>query len=316
MRIKFWGVRGSIPSPLTNEQLHDKLISLLKIIQEKEISDEDAIRKYLKKLPFPTANTYGGNTSCVEVRAGETRFILDAGTGIRHLGYELMKHEFAKGEGEVYLYLSHTHWDHVQGIPFFIPLYIPGNKVSLFSAMPDLLKRLKLQQNDFYFPVKLRDFKADFTLTQIYPEKTYDIGGISVRCFENHHPGKSFALCMEAEGKKLIYCTDAEFNHQSTEYVNKAVEFFKDADLLIFDAQYEADESFHKVDYGHSSAAKGIDIAFKSNVKKLAFFHAEPAYDDDHIFDLYIRAINYKHLLKEADQLEVIQSYEGLEIEI
>lgn len=316
MKVKFWGVRGSIPSPISTEQLQNKLIALIKVFREYNIENEDEIRNYLKSLPFPIANSFGGNTACIEIRFGNDILVLDAGSGLRSLGYDLMDRGFSEGNGKLHLFISHTHWDHIQGIPFFKPLYIKGNEIIIISPIEQLYNKLKLQQHFDYFPVSYDSFAADIKITKISTNKSFRIQEAIVKTIEMYHPGDSYAISIEYDGKKIVYTGDVEFNHRSISYVNERIEFFKNADLIIFDSQYEADESYHKIDWGHSSAYSAIEIAGHSKARRVAFFHHEPAYDDERLFDMYIRAINYEDLVIKENNLEVIMSYEGLEIDI
>ena len=144
--VKFYGVRGSIPSPLGNEELEEKLIRAFQAADPENLANDDSIKSFVQSLPHEVRGTYGGNSSCVSMQIGDEWLIFDAGSGIRMLGQDLMATEFGRGEGKANLFFSHTHWDHILGIPFFAPFYIKGNQFKAHSPLADLKERLEGQQ--------------------------------------------------------------------------------------------------------------------------------------------------------------------------
>jgi phosphoribosyl 1,2-cyclic phosphodiesterase len=144
--VKFHGVRGSIPSPLGNEELEEKLTRALQAADPESLANDDSIKSFVQGLPHEVRGTYGGNSSCVSMQIGDEWLIFDAGSGIRMLCQDLMATEFGLGQGKASLFFSHTHWDHILGIPFFAPFYIKGNQFTAYSPLPDLRERLEGQQ--------------------------------------------------------------------------------------------------------------------------------------------------------------------------
>jgi phosphoribosyl 1,2-cyclic phosphodiesterase len=262
MFVKFWGVRGSIPTP------------------------EHASR------------IYGGNTSCVEVRSNDGLFILDAGTGIRRLGSDLMGRGLANIN--VNFLFSHPHWDHIQGFPFFTPAYIPGNTLNVYDVGSEhkIAKLLSGQMSSGYFPVDFKDLGGNVVPQQLQ-EGRQVIDGITVSYLKQVHPGGSFAYCLEADGKKVIYATDSEIDsHFKSSSVpfdvdsnlaqlrpipQKYIDFMHNADLLIADAQYLDEEYPTKVGWGHPRATTVVDLAIQADVKRLALFHHDPMESDDDV---------------------------------
>jgi glyoxylase-like metal-dependent hydrolase (beta-lactamase superfamily II) len=145
MKIKFWGARGSVPAPLAPEVIEEKICQAIWGMPEIDTSDMDAVRNYVGDLPLLRRRTAGGNTSCVEIQAGRETIIIDAGSGIRDLGLELMKGPCGRGEGALHLIFTHCHWDHIQGFPFFVPAFIPGNRIFIYS-IHDVRSALLSQQ--------------------------------------------------------------------------------------------------------------------------------------------------------------------------
>jgi ribonuclease Z len=271
--LKFWGVRGSIPAP------------------------------------GPETIKYGGNTSCVEVRFGEQLIILDAGSGIRKLGIELNKQIPVDAE----ILLSHFHWDHIQGFPFFQPGFQPQNKFHIYAArkLNTTLRRL-MQGQMMYpnFPVNLDAMGAKITFTELIPGDTMLIGDVAIRTGICTHPGESMAFRISTDGISVVYATDTE--HHS--YIDPSLlKLSKDADYLIYDAAYTPEEycgktGSPKVGWGHSTWEEGVKLAKAANVGKLILFHHDPEHEDD-----FIDTIE-----RQANELlpGTIAAYEGLEIRL
>lgn len=316
MTIQYYGVRGSLPVPLLPGSSEEKIKLVLEELIKNKKYKGMTIKDALEQIPFHLKSTYGGNTSCVLVKIKGDTIILDAGSGIRVLGLELMGQEFGKGEGKAKIFLSHTHWDHIQGLPFFIPMYIPGNQFEFYSCKADIEDRLKGQQEFKYFPVSMENMPSERIFTVLNEEDTTNFGNFTLKVLKLNHPGDSFAYRIDAEGKSFAYSTDVEFNEKNFDQLHNAVEFFKDADILTFDSQYTLEESFRKMDWGHSSIQIGIDIAKNSNIKKLVLFHYDPTYSDQKIDEIVNIAYSYKKTLYPDLQLEIIPAYEGLKLEL
>jgi phosphoribosyl 1,2-cyclic phosphodiesterase len=318
MKIKFWGVRGSIATPLPAETISNKIKEALKLATISDILSEEAIDSFINTLPFSLRGTFGGNTSCIEFRSSQDDlFILDGGSGIRPLGIDLLAKGFGQGGQHANIYLSHTHWDHIQGLPFFVPLFIPGNSFTFYSALEDLEQRLRQQQDPRFFPVNLDHMAADKTFVTLPREESFEPHpGLRIAIQRMIHPGGSFAIRFEENGKRFIYGSDAEFNINNIDNIAKYSDFFAEADVLVFDTQYTFEESLQKIDWGHSNASIAIDIANKFAVKKLVLFHHDPMYDDNKIDELFIKAKRYQDMLQEKKDLDIIPAHEGLELDI
>ncbi|NOZ07381.1 MAG: MBL fold metallo-hydrolase [FCB group bacterium] len=252
MKIIFYGTRGSIP-----------------------VADRDFIQ-------------VGGNTSCILVifKSGEIA-ILDAGTGIRKLGHDL-RTKMAKTYGDIFIGLSHTHWDHIQGFPFFKPAYDPDQKliISLCGRQKharDLSSIFAAQMQRDYFPVSFDNLQANIVFFEADTEIYRTRSGATITAAEHRHPGGAWTYRIEEQGKVLIYCTDIE--HSAGIDMN-IVRFSSGADLLIHDAQYTSEELKSKAGWGHSSWDQAVEVADLAGVKRLALFHHDPEHDDTYLFDL------------------------------
>jgi ribonuclease BN (tRNA processing enzyme) len=312
MKVKFWGTRGSIPTPISPAIIEDKIRQALRAAGF-DLSSEEAIERYLQRLPETVRHTVGGNTACVEVRAGQQLLILDAGSGLRLLGYELMKTEFGKGQGVADFLISHTHWDHIQGMPFFGPGFVEGNRLAFHSPLAHLEAAFAGQQTETYFPVPLSTMRVDIQFHRIPTETWTQIGDVRVYPLRMSHPGESYSYRIEHDGESLVYATDAEYKQMDPDNTQVYVDFFRDADLLIFDAQFSLNDALDRVDWGHSTPVIGAELAHRAGVRRLALFHHDPLSDDRTIYAGLKQAEAY--LAKRNSPCQVMVASEGLEIE-
>ncbi|MCB9105388.1 MAG: protein kinase [Anaerolineales bacterium] len=311
MKMKIWGARGSIPAPLApqtvrekiiaaflsmaeieQEQLREKLLSAIlaqsefagagtesdEARQKRQLKRRKVVEDYLNDLSPLAGSTAGSNTPCIEVREDDTLFIIDAGSGIRSLGLELMQGPWGKGQGTIHLFFSHPHWDHIQGFPFFRPAFVPGNQIHIYS-IHDIETALRRQQEKISFPVPLDYMAATIKFNRIKPGEVCEIDDVRVRNIRNFHPGDSYSFRFEKGEKAFVYASDASYPEGTD--LRPYLNFFADADLLIFDSQFTQKESDEKEDWGHSSSFFGVEMAQRSNVKTLLLYHYDPTYSDE-----------------------------------
>jgi len=315
-KVNFHGVRGSIPSPLTPDEIEEKLLRACQKAQPEDLKDESSIRDFVSSLPNEIKGTFGGNSSCVSMEVNGERLIFDAGSGIRMLGQSLMGCEFGRGQGKANLFFSHTHWDHILGIPFFAPFYIKGNQFTINSPLPDIRERLEGQQKPEYFPIPFSIYASDIDFMVLENKTERKIGDLTVTWKSMYHPGQCYAYRVDCGGKSVVYATDAEYKKIGSGDFKPVVEFFKDVDLLIFDSMYTFSEGLKKEDWGHSSTLVGVDLAVEANVKKIAFFHHEPTYSDFKLADIFKQTEKYLKLVAPKQDLKMLLSYEGLTIDL
>lgn len=214
----------------------------------------------------------GGNTACLEVRAGDTRIILDAGTGLRALGNERM----ATGIRQSTILLSHLHWDHVCGLPFFTPVYVPGHKVEIASGPNGVLPLDEAIRSMFrapFFPVEFDDLGGQVTTRELRPAERFSIGEIDVTMARLNHPDPVYGFRLEHGGRAIVYATDTEHFACVDPTLRKLA---AGADILIYDAQYTPDEYPTKVGWGHSTWQAGAELARAAGVPQLVLFHHDP----------------------------------------
>ncbi|MCK9243814.1 MAG: MBL fold metallo-hydrolase [Candidatus Marinimicrobia bacterium] len=314
MKIKFWGVRGSLPTPPTAEHIRDKFIRIIDTLPPAILAKPDEIKKYILGLSNIEAGLIGGNTPCIEIRASDKILIFDMGSGIKALGNYLVKNEPNKNGLDLHIFITHTHWDHIHGFPFFTPAFFPNNKLTFYSPHPNLKERLEVQQDFRFFPVSLEHMPAKKEFVLLEHNSTINLGEVKISNHPLYHPGGSFSYRIEWNGKSIVYATDSEYKNLDRESTKQYIDFFRGADLLIFDAQYTFEEAIHKEDWGHSSALVGVEFAVEAGVKRLALFHHEPERNDFEIQDILKKSIDFKKINFPKQKLDIFLAMEGLEI--
>lgn len=292
--LKFWGVRGSIPTP-----------------------GPDTVR-------------YGGNTPCTELRFGNDKlFILDAGSGLRNLGNHLLK----TGDSvSAHVFISHLHWDHIQGIPFFTPAYLPGNQFTFYGQHESdrsLAEILSNQQNLDNFPVQMKDMGANLNFQEMF-EGCYTIDGVDIETFQVNHPGNALGYKFTIGERSLVYISDNEpYRHMHNPngevdkipvenienfYRDKLISFVYQADIMIHDAQYTGEEYEQKITWGHSPVSYTVQLALDAKVNTLILFHHDPMHDDDMVDSMLDTA--RQQVWKAGSTLNILAAREGQIIDL
>lgn len=305
MKIRFWGVRGSIP------------------------------------CPGPNTVKYGGNTSCIEMQLEgiNRRIIIDAGSGIRELGNKMVAEDLKKGPLTADIFLTHTHWDHIMGFPFFVPIFIPGTKLKIYGPVTyedETLKGVLSGQWTYrYFPVRHEELSSDIEYVDLKEEKT-DLGQglILITKYLNHpllclgyrfeYQGKVFCTAYDTEPFRNVFSTDpkdpsydeamaVEGELVAKEENERIENFCRNADLLIYDTQYTQKEyDAGKKGWGHSTIENAIDIAKRNGVKRLALFHHDPLRSDDELDNL-----SRQYCSSQPDsKVDIFFAREGMQISI
>jgi ribonuclease BN (tRNA processing enzyme) len=304
-----------MPTPLSSTALQQKIRQALAGAAGLDLANPAVLEQYVARLPFTVQQTVGGNTPCLEVRADDQLLIIDAGSGLRLLGQQLMRHSSAVGRQQADFLITHTHWDHIQGFPFFQPVFISCNHFVIYSPFPDLADRLDQQQHPNFFPVPLSYMQATLEFRQIEADEWHQIGNFRVYPLRLSHPGLTYGYRIEAGHSCLVIATDSEYQRLDPASTERYVEFFRGADLLVFDAQYSLNDVLDKLDWGHSTAIMGAELAHRAGVKRLALFHHDPTSSDDDIWNAKEQAEAYL-LHRHPNQCEIMIAYDGLSLEI
>jgi len=253
MKLRFWGVRGSTPTPLAQNL------------------------------------GYGGNTSCLEIRLpNDDLFIFDAGTGIRDLGMSLNTNPTGEAR-DIHLFLTHYHWDHMQGLPCFGSLYNPNCSIIFYACCYacSLRESLEGQMVTPYFPITLDVAASKRNYVNLGGE-AITLGDLTVEPFPMNHPQGAGGYRIESKGAVIVYATDREHGHAKLDAV--MLEYAQDADILIHDAQYTVEEYPRFKGYGHSTWEEAVNVALQCNVKQLILFHHDPAHDDEMVSGIEAKA--------------------------
>ena len=318
MRIRFWGTRGSLPISLTAPDIRAKLIAALSGAIGRQLDTADKIAHYVdNELGFDVRGTFGGHSSCVELLTGAEHVIFDMGSGARALGQSFLQ-RFGPGNPQTYhVFMSHVHWDHIMGFPFFAPVYIPGNRIVIHGCHAVLEEAFRRQQAPPSFPVNFSQLAATVEFDVIAPNERHRIAGLDVTAKLQHHEGDSYGYRFEQQGRSIVYTTDSE--HQLTDIAEREsfIAFFRDADLVIFDAMYSlADAVSVRADWGHSSNIVGVELCQAANVRCLCMYHHEPAFNDTRIESVLQETRRFEEITRDGHQLHVISAYDGLELEV
>ena len=318
MRVRFWGTRGSLPTALTSGDIRRKLVRALQGAIGRSLDSDAKIDAYLdRELDFSTSQTFGGNSSCVELIPGGDEFVVcDMGSGARSFG----NHVLATAGGTLPLinvFMSHVHWDHIMGFPFFMPAYTPGVRIRIHGCHDTLEHAFRLQQSAPVFPVDFGRLSAAIEFVRLTPDSWYDIAGLRVRPMLQHHSGDSYGYRFERDGKSVVYSTDSEHKLDDPAETAAFTAFFRDADLVIFDAMYSLLDAISvKEDWGHSSNVVGVELAQLARVKHLCLFHHEPAFDDEQIESILKETIRLEQLTRTDHAVEVSAAWDGREIDL
>lgn len=281
MKIRFWGTRGSTP------------------------------------VPGKETTIYGGNTTCVEIRlnSGKT-IIIDAGTGIRPLGDKLIEERRSE---DIYLLITHIHWDHILGFPFFNPIYDPSKRIYIdgnYNSFKGLKYTFDNKMGDGFFPISFNDLSADINYLGLLSRKTLEVDDLLIDSIPLHHPQGGMGFRFRERDKSFVFITDNELKGESLDGSEPGIyeEFSRNADILVHDAQYTPGEIDERMGWGHSDYEAACELAIKADVKKLVLFHHDPSRKDPQVKN--IEEICVKKAEKEKPALEIIAAREGGEFEL
>ena len=317
-RVRFWGTRGSLPVALTAPQVRAKIVAALRGASGRTFASDDEINRYVDGLGFDIAGTFGGHTSCVEIESGAPEYVLcDLGSGARPFAQQAIARHGPGAPQTYHIFMSHMHWDHIMGFPFFIPAYIPGNRICIYGAHPGLEAALRRQHGAPSFPVDFSALGATIEFIRLEAGVDYHVAGMSVQLLLQRHGGDSFGYRFSGQGKSVVYSTDSEHKFAEPSETQRFIDFFRDADVVIFDAMYSLAETVSvKADWGHSSNIVGVELCHLAHARQLCMFHHEPALGDEEIADVLAKTRRFEEINRTDWPLVVTTAYDGLEIDL
>ncbi|MGH7904493.1 MAG: MBL fold metallo-hydrolase [Candidatus Dormibacteraceae bacterium] len=280
MKVRFWGTRGTRPTP------------------------------------GPRTLRYGGNTACVEVRTGSGELIIiDSGSGIAELGSALGDRPL-----RAHLLITHTHWDHIQGFPFFAPNFVPGTRLTVVGpggSMRSLQEAFADQMAPAYFPLRLEEMPAGVEFIERRAGEVFEVGGARITPHLLNHPVATFGYRVEEAGRAFVFATDNEPPAAGGGDGHRAlVDWCRDADLLAHDAQYSADEYRSRVGWGHATFEYALRVAHESGAGRLAFYHHDPAHSDDEVDVLVGRALDEDSRTRAGNRPEAFPAAEDRDLSV
>ena len=313
MHIRFWGVRGSLPSPMRPSQIKEKILTILEQAKPKDIANAQSRERFLNSLPPWLYGTIGGNSPCISIAIDsfEEPIILDCGSGLRELGLSYLNDKpFPK---KYHIFFSHFHWDHLLGFPFFDPAYDPSVTLDFYSPKSELEEVLLGQMRSPYFPVPMDKLPAKKNFH--YLQNKISLGQAVINFRKMNHPGDSYSYMISHRGKRFIYATDVELSPSDFEQNEINADFFKGADIIVLDSQYTIGEAIDKYNWGHSAFNLSVDFAINWGIKHLVLFHHDPAYSDHKLADMLQAARLYLDRMK-IKGLKISLATEELEISL
>ncbi len=319
MKITFWGTRGSLPAPLSGRSVRRKLVNALVKGANRGLDTPEKAEAFCDEaMSFAEWSTFGGNTSCVQVDTGGTDYLIcDLGSGAREFSLSALGKHGPAAPQTYHVLVSHVHWDHIMGFPFFVPAFIPGNHIRIYSCHPKFEEAIRGQSHAPCFPVEFSALPASIEFITLETGVPYEIAGATVTGMAQLHGGESFGYRIEHDGKTAVYTTDAEYKPDDYGLMDRTAAFFRGADLVIFDAMYSLAESISvKEDWGHSSNIMGVELCQMAGARQLCLFHHEPVNDDQRIQDILAETLRFEEITRSGDKLEICAAYDGLVLEL
>ena len=249
--------------------------------------------------------------------AGPNTCSATLGSGVREFSLAAIGKHGPRQPQTYHILVSHVHWDHIMGFPFFIPCFIPGNRVVIYSCHDKLEQAIRGQNHEPCFPVEFTALAAKIEFVKLEVDKSYDIAGAKVTGTRQMHGNDSYGYRIEKDGKAIVYTTDSEHKPEDKAEMQRAANFFRNADLVVFDAMYSlADSVSMKEDWGHSSNVMGVELCQMAGAKKLALFHHEPVYDDTRLEAVFRETIRFEEITRTDKKLDVVIAYDGLVLDV
>ena len=312
MQIKFWGVRGSLPLAAGIEKSLEHLESVLKQFLNSGYKTESDISTFIQSRSLPELIGYGQNTTCVEVAAESKNLIIDGGSGIKTYNDYLALEK--RDQQQHHILMTHFHYDHIMGLTFFTPHFLPLHEVHYYAVQSEYSKHIKDLFKKPLFPVGFEHLKARIHFHELKPYVASDVNGFRVTPYKLDHPDECFGFRIEKNGKVYAHAVDHESDRLTPQDLGQDVGLFQNADLLYFDAQYLESEMVEKKGWGHGTFTRAFEVCSTYHIKQVVLAHHDPSYGTKDIQKLVESGENYFKEIARSQKIEHLKwnfSYDG-----
>jgi phosphoribosyl 1,2-cyclic phosphodiesterase len=276
LTVDFWGVRGSLPFALTpSEMTIDLRAFMFRFFQQGNMTTKD-IDPFLQSIGTATLGGFGSATTCVQVTSSNQTMIIDAGTGIKNLGDMLMNGPSGQGDATIHIFLTHFHWDHLIGLPYFKPAFIEGNEIIFYAVQPNVEALIRNYLRHPWVENDLSTWKSKIGFQVLHPRIPVTLNDMTIVPYMMDHPDACWGFKVSSGGKNYAHCADTEATRVTHLSLGEDLPMYQNVDLMYFDAQYTLGELADRINWGHSAAQIGLDLAFRENIKHVLFSHHDP----------------------------------------
>lgn len=285
MHIHFWGVRGSLPSTLNTVDWAEHFSMLMRDFLHSGNHSASQIDQFIKDKSLPYVGGFGTATTCVQIQNDEKSLLIDMGSGVKNYNDNLEKTGLIKTQNEYHILMSHFHFDHILGIPFFAPHFMKGKTIHYYSVQPETEAIVKQMFQKPTFPVPFENLQAQIKFHTISPYQKIQINGFDVTAFQLDHPDPCYGFRVEKNNKVYAHAVDHEADRLSVADLGLDAGLFKNANLLYFDAQYSESDMEKRKGWGHGTCDRGFQVSANFGVQQILFAHHDPSADLQKIWD-------------------------------
>lgn len=278
MRIKFWGVRGSLPSSLSPLEWKKHFQELMYQFFDQGLQKKSDVELFLAKKALADVGGFGTATTCVEVSDQNRSLILDGGSGLRNLSDSICQSNQSEGAEEYHFLMTHFHFDHILGLPFFSPHFSKGKKINYYIVQEDGERIIREMFKKPIFPVGFDQLEAQVVFHKLQPYQKIQINGFDVTPYKMDHPDPCYGFRVESRGKVYSHAVDNEANRRTSAQLGADAGLFEKAHLMFFDAQYDESDMVTKKGWGHGTCDRGFEIARNFGVQQILFAHHDPSF--------------------------------------